>query len=493
LKGGEEVSDVTSELSKIVGSENTLDEPAILDSYSRDLSFALPMKPRCVVKPANADNIQALVQWANQTNTGLVPISSGMPHFRGDTVPSAYGTVMVDLSNMTKIININRRNRVAVIEPGVTYPQLQSELSKEGMTLANPLLPRANKSVVASILEREPTIIPKFQWMMLEPLRALEVIFGDGELLRTGDGGDWRVAKRWESKQAPIGGNGPHQTDFWRLVSAAQGSMGIVTLISVKCQLLPKIHRLYFVSSSNIEKLIPFTYRLLRYRFGDELLLLNNFALASSLGGGAEAIKKRAAELPAWSLLVGIAGRERLPEERVEFQEKDISDIAGGFGLKMTADVPGAGSAEVLRTILNPSEEPYWKLGYKGGFQDILFLSTLDRTPGFIDVMYTSAKENRYPSDEIGIYLQPLHQGASCHCEFVLPYNRANSDESSHLRDFFYKASAAMLQHGAFFSRPYGIWADMAYNRDAKTTGVLRKLKGIFDPNNVMNPGKLCF
>lgn len=493
LKGGEEVSDVTRELSDIVGGENVLDEPAVLDFYSRDYSFALQMKPRYVVKPNSVDAIQTLVRWANQTKTGLIPISSGTPHFRGDTVPSAFGAVVVDLSSMTKIININRRNRVAVIEPGVTYTQLQYELSREGLILANPLLPRVNKSVVASILEREPTLIPKYQWIMLEPLRAMEVIFGDGELLRTGEGGDWRRPELWESKQAPIGGNGPSQTDFWRLVSAAQGSMGIVTWVSIKCQLLPKVHKLYFVSSSNIDNLIPFIYRLLRYRFGDELLILNNFAIASMLGGGEGVIKARAAELPAWSILVGIAGRERLPEERVEFQEKDISDIARQAGLQLASEIPGAESTELLQTILNPSKEPYWKLEYKGGCQDIFFLTTLDRTPGFIDVMYAVAKENRYPADEIGVYLQPLHQGTSCHCEFILPYNRINPNESAHMREFFNKASAAMLQQGAFFSRPYGIWANMAYNRDAQTTEVLRKLKGIFDPNNVMNPGKLCF
>ena len=45
----------------------------------------------------------------------------------------------------------------------------------------------------------------------------------------------------------------------------------------------------------------------------------------------------------------------------------------------------------------------------------------------------------------------------------------------------------------AYFSRPYGIWADMVYNSDARTTTVTQKIKQIFDPNNVMNPGKLCF
>jgi FAD/FMN-containing dehydrogenase len=57
----------------------------------------------------------------------------------------------------------------------------------------------------------------------------------------------------------------------------------------------------------------------------------------------------------------------------------------------------------------------------------------------------------------------------------------------------FSQASNALLNQGAFYSRPYGPWANMVYNRDAQTTTVLKKVKDIFDPNYVMNPGKLCF
>jgi FAD/FMN-containing dehydrogenase len=51
----------------------------------------------------------------------------------------------------------------------------------------------------------------------------------------------------------------------------------------------------------------------------------------------------------------------------------------------------------------------------------------------------------------------------------------------------------SLAEEGAFFSRPYGPWSDFAYNRDAQTTTNLRKIKNIFDPKNIMNPGKLCF
>jgi FAD/FMN-containing dehydrogenase len=49
------------------------------------------------------------------------------------------------------------------------------------------------------------------------------------------------------------------------------------------------------------------------------------------------------------------------------------------------------------------------------------------------------------------------------------------------------------VKQGAYFSRPYDIWANMVYNRDAQSTMLLKEIKEIFDPNHVLNPGKLCF
>jgi len=98
-----------------------------------------------------------------------------------------------------------------------------------------------------------------------------------------------------------------------------------------------------------------------------------------------------------------------------------------------------------------------------------------------------------YPPTDIGVYIQPLHQGTSCHCEFNLPFDPSNQAEIVRIRELYTRASEELLKQGAFFSRPYGIWAQMIYKRDVQTTRVLKKIKEIFDPNNVMNPGKLCF
>lgn len=68
-----------------------------------------------------------------------------------------------------------------------------------------------------------------------------------------------------------------------------------------------------------------------------------------------------------------------------------------------------------------------------------------------------------------------------------------NCEEAAKVKEVYAKASEALIVQGAYFSRPYGAWADMVYSRDATATRVLRTVKHIVDPKNVMNPGKLCF
>ncbi len=480
------------ELSGIVGPENVSDEPETLESYSRDQSFVLPMKPRLVVKPKKLDEIQAIVRWANETRTPLVPVSSGPPHFNGDTVPGSPGSVILNLSRMDRIIRIDRRNRMALIEPGVTYSQLQPELAKEGLKLSTPLLPRANKSVIASLLERQPTLVPKYQWSLPDPLRSLEVVWGNGEMMWTGDAGAGprSLEKQWEKGLAQVDAMGPAQTDWYRIVSGAQGTMGVVTWASVRCEVLPKVHKLFFVPAQELDDLIACAYSLLRVRLGDEFLLLNSLDLACVLAEG-DQVRVLREELPPWVILLGLAGRDILSQERVEVDEKDLRDIVQQHGLRLETAIPGARSEPVLDALLQPSEEPYWQLGYKGDCHNIFFLTTLDKTPQFVKLMKTLASRFKYPSADIGIYLQPQHQGVACHCEFSLYSD--HRVELAKAEELFRTASEELIKQGAFFSRPYPVWADMVYNRDAASTILLKKIKNIFDPNNILNPGKLCF
>ncbi len=481
------------ELAAIVGDANVSDTPEAIEAYSRDESFVRRMKPQFVARPENVDEVQEIVKWANSTGTPLIPVSSGPPHFRGDTVPSL-GGVVVDLSRMKRIIRINRRNRVAMVEPGVTFAELQLELKNEGMRLPMPLCPRSSKSVIGSCLEREPTIIPKYQWDISDPLLCTEVVFGTGDLFRTGEAaGPGSLEDQWASGQAQTNAMGPFQVDFFRLIQGSQGTMGILTWATVKCELLPQLQKTFLVASQRLEDLLDFTYKLLWARLGDELLILNNFNLATLLAKNPDEIKSLRETLPPWVLIVCVAGYERLPQERVDYQEKDVMDTAQRFGVTPVTAIDGVQGSDILEALSTVSAEPYWKLRYKGGCHDIFFLTTLGKTPEFIACMDQMAAEAGHPGIDIGVYLQPQIQGRACHCEFNLSYDPANPKELEKVRKLFFDASKALMGMGGFFSRPYGPWAEMAYSRDGQSAMALRKVKGIFDPNNVMNPGKLCF
>jgi len=148
---------------------------------------------------------------------------------------------------------------------------------------------------------------------------------------------------------------------------------------------------------------------------------------------------------------------------------------------------------EILKTVQQPSGEPYWKLRYKGACQDVFFLTIHDKLEGQIDAMNALAKNAGYAASDLGMYIQPVVQGTGYHCEFNLFYDPENLSERNRIQGLSTQATKNLMAIGAFFSRPYGENAGVILNRDAATVAVLYKLKNIVDPNNIMNPGKVCF
>jgi len=477
------------QLAQIVGQDRISDTKDMLDQYAHDMSFAHPIMPRCVVKAGTAKEVQEIVKWANDTLTPLVPVSSGSPHFRGDTVPSVGGAVIVDLSGMKKVIRVDVRNRVAMVQPGVTFGELQTELAKAGLSAYLPLLPRSTKSVVGSMLEREPVTMPVHHWDCTDPMLCAEIIFGTGDVLRSGEAaGPDTIEEQWEIGKAQMCPFGLGQFNENRLISGAQGTIGIVTWATLKCRLASKLNRAHFVPSKRLEPLIDLAYRLLHRRLGDHCFILNGLNLACLLGSDSKNIDMLKAKLPDWVLFVSFEGYGELPEEKVRYQEADFLELAHQIGLKPE---PAIGlMSELLR---GPSPEPYWKFRYKGAYHDLFFLTTLDRASEFVTATSDLAKDSGFPVDHLGTYIQPVVQGTSCHIEFNLYCDQANATEMSAVNDVITRKAGRLADMGAFFSRPYGEWAQIAFNRVADTTSMERKVKSIFDPNGILNPGKLCF
>jgi FAD/FMN-containing dehydrogenase len=482
-------------LVSIVGAGNVSYEKAALDAYSKDISFVNTVRPVCVVKPANTADVQKIVKLANETRTPLVPVSSGPPHFRGVTVPGIGGAVIVDLSKMKKIINVDRARRVAMVEPGVTFSELIPAAAKEGIRLNMPLLPRKSKTVIGSMLEREPVIMPKYQWDISDPLACAGVIFGTGDEFRTGQAaGPGTVEEQWAVGGVQKAPYGPGVASWHRLIQGSQGTMGIVTWASMRCEILPSLEEPFVVGSSNFNTLLELSAWLIRLRMVNECFILNNTDLAAIFAKKWPRDYQNLKDaLSPWTLFYTVAGYEFFPEERVSSYIKDITSITQRLGVEAVKAAGGISANEILKAVQQPSGEPYWKLRYKGACEDVFFLTINDKLEGQIEAMYEQAEKAGYPVSDMGVYVQPIVQGTGVHCEFNLFYDPANPGELNRVKELSASAVKALVAKGAFFSRPYGESARMILNRDAATVAVLTKLKKIFDPNNVMNPGKVCF
>ncbi len=163
------------------------------------------------------------------------------------------------------------------------------------------------------------------------------------------------------------------------------------------------------------------------------------------------------------------------------------------LGLEALKSTGGISANQILKTVQKPSAEPYWKLRYTGAAEDILFLTINDKVDDLVSIMNGQAAKAGYPVSDMGVYVQPVVQGTGVHVEFNLPYDPKNASEANKVKNLAASATKALLAGGAFFSRPYGASAQMIMNRDAATVDVLNKLKKMFDPNGIMNPGKICW
>jgi hypothetical protein len=270
--------------------------------------------------------------------------------------------------------------------------------------------------------------------------------------------------------------------------------MGIVTWSSARCELLPRLEEPFLVGSAQLDRIMELVHWLIRLRIPNECFVLNNANLAAIMAkkwpDDYKAIKD---SLPAWVLFYNLAGYEYLPEERVSSQVEDIKELAQRVGLEPAHSVGSVSAFELLKAVQGPSPEPYWKLRAKGACHDIFFISNFQKVGGLIDTMCDAADKAGYPAPELGIYVQPIVQGANFHCEFNLFYDPEDSKEANRVRKLATGTVNSLMSKGAFFSRPYGEITKTIMNRDAATVMALNKVKMILDPDKVMNPGKLCF
>lgn len=172
------------EFTLCLGAEHVLSDKRTLESYANNVTGLLQTVP-LVLKPGSTKDVVEVVAIANRHKVPLYPLSSGKNWGLGSRLPPRAGTVVVDLGRMNRILEINEKHHYAVVEPGVTQRQLHEEITRRKIPyIMNVIGSGLDTSLVGNALERGIGYFASRAGM----LSGLEVVLGNGRIVRTGFG-----------------------------------------------------------------------------------------------------------------------------------------------------------------------------------------------------------------------------------------------------------------------------------------------------------------
>jgi hypothetical protein len=289
---------------------------------------------------------------------------------------------------------------------------------------------------------------------------------------------------------------------FW---TGAQGTLGVITKIIINVQHLSPVRKYFFLCFDNLEAVIEPLRKIQMKEIGWECFGLNRFNLSALLTDdwkvpesfpttkiASSKFDQLLKSLPAWTVAIGLTGSTNFPEEKVAYEEEALRQICKDMGLELLESLPD--HSETNHIFLEESLRSWGilkKFCYKGSVHDLSFKVPLDKLPSMERLMLKLAKEGNYPEEDVGGYFLILERGRGVHIEFDLHCDFKDKQESKNVEELWNKSSKDLLEVGALYDRPYGIWSELTYKKASNYHHKIKQLKDEFDPKGIMNPGKI--
>jgi D-lactate dehydrogenase (cytochrome) len=199
-----------------LGDQHVVTDEAERRWHAVDFTDAEVPTPVAVARPSTTAEVVEVVKIASAANLAIVARGGGMSYTLAHT-PTRSETIVLDLRRMDRIVEINTDDRYVVVEAGVTWAQLMGALEGTGMALLfGGTLSGLHATVGGTLAQNSVGVGRGF---VADRLLGLEVVLGDGRVLRTGSGaapGTAPFTKHW----------GP---DLGALFASDSGAFGIKT------------------------------------------------------------------------------------------------------------------------------------------------------------------------------------------------------------------------------------------------------------------------
>jgi glycolate oxidase len=421
----------------------------------KEMDLIFKTMPDQVVRPAYTQDVVQIVRKAIATKQPIVPRGAGSWGLGGST--PIKGGISVDMTGMNKIVSIDPTNLVVTVQAGITWNALSEALDAKGLFL--PCYPSsAPSATLGGWINTGGTGIGAFKYGTAGDLvRDLEVVLPTGKIIHTGD------------KFVPQNGGGPNLN--WLFVGS-EGTLGIVTEVTFAVLPKPEEFRVVSYTFDDIKKFQPALRKLVRsgaqpmhIMFGDRL----HFEYLRAIG-------KHAPDTGCM-VTMALTGSKGC----VDIEEKTIDEVMTSEGAKKeTKEVADHEWSE------RSYEFRVRELGV-GAIPGEVFVP-IDRMNVVLDGMAMLVKQMKMNAPLIGTVADP-------NTVMFMPYYLTDERKlvaSTAAMGFAKRLGDLAFENGG---RPVGLGVFFAGNlskyRGKEGAELIRNIKKLLDPNDIMNPGKM--
>lgn len=452
--------EVIEKLKSIVGAENVLVEPEKVEPYGAD-AVKEKFPPEAVVFPENTQQMSEILKLANEE---IFPVTArgGGVGYTGGAVP-VDGGIVIGTDRMNKIVEINADDLYVICQPGLTTFELQQAV--EGRGLLFPPDPASYKDsfIGGNIAENAGGMRTPKYGVTKHSVLGLEVVTATGEIIRTGG----RTVKN------VVG------FDLTGLMCGSEGMLGIITKATLKLLPMPEATATVRASFQSMEAacnvltkftpegLLPMAMEVIdRNCIG---AIEENYAFGFS--PESQAI-----------LLVAVDGAREQVEKDSRLIERILTEN-GGFDILRSENKDDENKLWDARRAISPSLMKYGTLKIN---EDVVVPRS--RVPELVAKVEEIGRRHNTFVANFG------HAGdGNIHVNFLC--DRDDPESIGRARECVKETFALSVELGGSISGEHGIgyvkaqYLDMAI--DAPTLEIMKGIKKVFDPNGILNPGKM--